>query len=298
MGIDRAAIKGNAKLAIRASKPHPALVALIYLIIVYILEFLSLRISGQYEEFMRILEAIAEGRDTYMPVFVDNYFIVSIINLALTFMTTIIGFGFSVYMLNVSRGRPAPIGNLFDGFGMFFKVIWLNFLTGLFIMLWSMLFVIPGIVAAYRYRQAVYVLIDDPDMSALDCIRASKEMMRGRKGELFVLDLSFIGWSLLSIIPFVNLWVLPYTNVTYANYYNAIRILPHQTQFNYGGNRYGSDRYDDGYYGGGSGGPGTDYQPQPDEERGRGRGPGPKNGHGPENDGGNKQSDEKPPWEL
>ena len=125
-------------------------------------------------------------------------------------------------LLNVIRMRPAGIGNLFDGFTIFLRALVLRILMGIFIFLWSLLFIIPGIIAAYRYRMATYLLIDHPEMSPLDCIRASKEMMRGHKGELFVLDLSFIGWAILCIIPFVAVWVSPYMEVTYCNYYQAL----------------------------------------------------------------------------
>jgi uncharacterized membrane protein len=116
----------------------------------------------------------------------------------------------------------AGFGELFDGFGMFFKFLWLNILIGIFTFLWSLLFVIPGIVASYRYRMAIYIMIDNPEFSAMECIRRSKAMMAGRKWELFVLDLSFIGWGLLTAIPFVSLYVSPYIEITVANYYNAL----------------------------------------------------------------------------
>ncbi len=135
----------------------------------------------------------------------------------------------------MSRHLPAGIATLFDSFGIFFRVLWLQILMGIFVFLWSMLFVIPGIVAAYRYRLALYILLDNPEMGALDCISMSKAMMRGRKGELFVLDLSFLGWAFLCVIPFVSLWVSPYMNVTMANYYNALLELRESGQDSYYG---------------------------------------------------------------
>jgi len=110
-----------------------------------------------------------------------------------------------------------------DGFQHFLKIIGLNIVSGIFVFLWSLLFVIPGIVASYRYRQALYLLLDHPEMGIMECIRESKRLMRGHKAELFVLDLSFIGWALLSIIPFVSVYTLPYTESTYALYYDQLR---------------------------------------------------------------------------
>lgn len=78
---------------------------------------------------------------------------------------------------------------------------------------------------------ALYIMLDNPQLSALDCIRASKQMMDGRKGELFVLDLSFLGWYLLALFPFVTIWVTPYTSITEVNFYLALRDMP-KSNFN------------------------------------------------------------------
>ena len=110
--------------------------------------------------------------------------------------------------------------------GMFFRIIWLDILQTVFITLWSSLFIVPGIIAAYRYRLALYLLAGSSEMSAMDCIRESKRIMSGNKGAAFVLDLSFIGWWILAGIPivglFVRVWVVPYTQMTYALYYTTL----------------------------------------------------------------------------
>ena len=94
-------------------------------------------------------------------------------------------------------------------------------------MLWSLLFVIPGIIAAYRYRMALYLLLDHPEMSVMQCIQESKRMMKGHKGELFVMDLSFLGWASLESIPVfgyaVQVWTTPYISMSYVLYYEALR---------------------------------------------------------------------------
>ena len=94
----------------------------------------------------------------------------------------------------------------------------------LFIFLWTMLFIIPGIIASLAYSQTIYIMLDHPDMSALDAIRASKQLMKGHKWEYFVLGLSFIGWSILSsfTLGLLSIWLTPYQYVTYANYYNGL----------------------------------------------------------------------------
>lgn len=107
--------------------------------------------------------------------------------------------GLTVFFLNLSRRRPAEPDQVFSGFEQFFKALGLTFVMGIFVFLWSLLFVIPGIIAMLRYSQAFYILADDPSKPIMQCIRESKLMMMGNKGKLFCLMLSFIGWSLLTV---------------------------------------------------------------------------------------------------
>ena len=114
------------------------------------------------------------------------------------------------------------------------RLLWLIILQYFFIALWSLLFVIPGIVVAYRYSLAVYIMIDHPELSAIDCIRESKRMTKGYKGQLFRLDLSFILWLLLSGMPVigyaVQVYLTPYMETARALYYEQIRGLETEWQ--------------------------------------------------------------------
>ena len=91
--------------------------------------------------------------------------------------------------------------------------------------MWTLLFVIPGIVKYYSYAMAPYIMIENPDMSASDVISESRRLMDGHKWELFVLDLSFIGWEFLTAITFglVGIYLIPYYNETYAAYYRYVK---------------------------------------------------------------------------
>ena len=112
----------------------------------------------------------------------------------------------------VRQGRQMPVSTLMDGLGLAGKLIWCSILTYIKVFLWSLLFFIPGIIAAYRYRFAVYNLLVDPSLSVSEAIRLSCQQTSGMKGALFVLDLSFIGWSLLSSLTagILSIWLLPY----------------------------------------------------------------------------------------
>lgn len=109
--------------------------------------------------------------------------------------------GLSKYMLDFFRNKKTEITTLFEGFSYFGKAFVLLILMGVKIFLWTLLFIVPGIIATYRYSQAFYVLIDHPEYSANQCLKESTLMMKGNKWKLFCLELSFIGWGILASLP-------------------------------------------------------------------------------------------------
>lgn len=121
--------------------------------------------------------------------------------------------------------KKPSVGDAFSGFDDFWSAFKVNFLVGLFIFLWSLLFVIPGIVKSISYSMSMYILAENKEKPALVCINESKAMTNGHKMELFVLGLSFIGWVLLGYITFciAFIWILPYMNVTFANAYQSLK---------------------------------------------------------------------------
>ncbi len=135
-----------------------------------------------------------------------------------------LGLGYSYFVLKAARREDIEIGNIFEGFNHFVKVVILSILIGIFTILWTLLFIIPGIIAALRYSQAFFILLDNPDLSPMEAIRRSKQMMKGNKGKLFLLTLSFIGWALLCGITFGigALWLNPYVYVALAVFYLAL----------------------------------------------------------------------------
>lgn len=130
------------------------------------------------------------------------------------------------FFLQNSRG-PAELNELGAGFrGDWGNVVLVMFLKNLFLALWTMLFIIPGIVKAYAYRMVPYILKEHPELSGTQAITLSRRMMKGHKGDAFVLDLSFIGWILLSALTFGILhlfYVGPYIQATDAELYKAVR---------------------------------------------------------------------------
>ncbi len=131
---------------------------------------------------------------------------------------------FRIY-LNLTKNTNPAAGDAFCGFDDFWSAFKVNFLVGLFTFLWSLLFVIPGIVKSVSYSMAMYILAENKGKSALECINESKAMTDGHKMDLFVLNLSFIGWILLGGITFgiAFIWVMPYMNATFANAYQSLK---------------------------------------------------------------------------
>ena len=128
-------------------------------------------------------------------------------------------------VLGITAGVKPSAGDAFCGFDDYWSAIKLHLLSGLYIFLWSLLFVIPGIIKTYAYSMAVYILAENKGKSARECIKESNAMTMGYKADLFILGLSFIGWSVLCIVTFgiALIWVMPYMQVTYANTYNLLK---------------------------------------------------------------------------
>ncbi len=141
--------------------------------------------------------------------------------------------GYVAFFMLLIRTRTAKIEDLFCGFTENFVDSFVaGILISVFTALWTLLFIIPGIVKAYSYSQTYYILKDNPGMSATEAITESRRMMDGHKWDLFVLHLSFIGWGLLCVLTFgiLLLYVEPYMQAANAAFYESIRPLPQPTE--------------------------------------------------------------------
>ena len=233
MIIDRTAAKLQAKQLIRESQPSMLTAALLYTLLTALIGWLSLRLTGVDTNTMNeMLRLASEGNSEAVMEMMTKATPsagASLIDMLLRLAMAVVGVGFSLFVMNSVRHSQPAIGNLLDGFGMFPRVLFLIILQIVLIFLWSLLLVIPGIIAAYRYSFAVYVMIDHPEMSAMDCLRESKRLTTGYKRQLFLLDLSFILWFLLTMIPIVGyiaqVYVTPYMESAKVLYYEQIRAL-------------------------------------------------------------------------
>jgi len=145
-------------------------------------------------------------------------------NLLSFILTGPLTYGLMVFFRRL-REQTANIKDLFDGFSRFGATFLLNLLTTVFVVLWSLLLIIPGIIAAIRYTMAYLIMTENPDMTALECITASKMMMEGHKMEFFSFALSFLGWFLLGLVTLGLgfLYVIPYYNASKVEFYENLK---------------------------------------------------------------------------
>jgi len=130
-----------------------------------------------------------------------------------------------VYLNLVTGDGNVTTGDAFSGFNDFWSAFKVDFLTGLFTFLWSLLFVIPGIIKMLSYSMSMYILAENKGMPALKCIKRSQQMTDGHKMELFILVLSFLGWLALVIVTggLAAIYVIPYSTATWVNYYESFK---------------------------------------------------------------------------
>lgn len=138
----------------------------------------------------------------------------------------VVSTGLSKFLLNFTTNREEPkFADLFSQFKIFFKALGLFIIMGIAIILGTLFFIIPGIIVALMFSQAFYILAENPNKGIFECLEESSNLMHGYKWELFVLQLSFIGWELLAVLTFgiASLWINPYQKVTEANFYLKLK---------------------------------------------------------------------------
>ena len=134
-------------------------------------------------------------------------------------------YGITSYYLKLSRGEKVEFKEIFSKMNLALPYIYISVVTGILIILWSFLFIIPGIMAILNYSLIHYIKLDNPFLEELELVKKSKQMMTGYKFDYLKLVFSFIGWFILGLFTFgiLYLWLIPYVNATMANFYNQIK---------------------------------------------------------------------------
>jgi len=181
VSLDLRAIKANARSLLRSGRTRVLKLSALYLAIDLVLNLIDAAVSYMI---------YSSGGFTVLSF--------SFVSILVSLISIVLSAGFVRCCLGILRGEYMPYESLFDAFPFAGKVILLSIVEGLFIFLWSMLFVIPGIIAAYRYSFAMMNLCDDPGIGVMEALRRSKQQTDGNKGTLFLLTMSFLGWLLLA----------------------------------------------------------------------------------------------------
>ena len=131
--------------------------------------------------------------------------------------------GINLYMLNFIREKEYSLEDLKKLYPKIGILIAINILITVAVFCGSLLFVIPGIILSFAYSMAFYIFADNPDIGIIDCLKKSREMMKGYKFDYFAFCLSFIGWILLCILIVPIIWVVPYIQTATTIYYDKLQ---------------------------------------------------------------------------
>lgn len=136
-------------------------------------------------------------------------------------------YGMATIYLNLARKGHADFMDLFKGFSVYLKTLLLHILRAIFVFLWTLLLIIPGIIAAISYAMAYYIMVENPGMTAMEALSESKAMMRGHKMRFFGLWISFLGWFVLGFVTFglAFIYVAPYYEATMTQFYLDLKNL-------------------------------------------------------------------------
>ena len=255
--FNRPEAKYRARMAMRGAYPHPMLVTLVYIALTsWLVMALTYFVSNPFQLALLYLAEGARVEDVFYYLFtLQRIASFLLLELLIFLYQWIMQYGYVAYALGLARRTGPGYKTLLEGFSHIGRALGVSFFTALFVTLWGLLGMVPyfvflilgavlqdlsiimfspvlaflgtilPFVISYRYRLATYFLLDEPNMGVLASIRESKQTMRSRKWQLFIMDLSFLGWGLLSLITFgiVGLWAEPYMWVTEANFYHWAR---------------------------------------------------------------------------
>ena len=207
MAAARMALSGNWGMAILGYVLYFLLITSFFVFVVSASVFVGVTSSTSSDDFL--------GRVGFInPVF-------SLIQFLLSGAITV---GFVGFFLGIAQDGEAQLDRLFIGFRRFWKSLGVYFFSSLFIVLWSLLLIIPGIIAAFRYAMVYFVIADDADCGAWEALGRSRDMMKGNKWKFFCLNLRFIGWALLASLScgIGYLWLVPYMQTSFAKFYEDV----------------------------------------------------------------------------
>lgn len=225
MVLDRGSLKRESKVLLKTAQVSPYLFTLVLLAIMFVINGISDYVQMD-DEFAYVYSLRFDMDLSFLALHrAFPAFAVWFVSIVCTLLGVVLNVGASLYHLGIRRGEEMPFVTLFDGFAFVGKIILLYVVQVIFISLWTLLLVIPGIVAAYRYRFAMLNLCENPEIGVMEALNMSKAQTLGFKWQLFVLDLSFIGWNILVglTLGILDIWVAPYIAQSNIAFFQEIK---------------------------------------------------------------------------
>ncbi|MBR5572310.1 MAG: DUF975 family protein [Oscillospiraceae bacterium] len=219
--LDRIALKAEAKSIVKSAAVSAYVFTLIYLAFLFVLDLiLEFATGATAADLSMVLEM-----EIPFPTLGLSPLMVTFISILVSLISMVLSTGYLIYHLGIRKNHTMPYATLFDGFAFVGKIIVLQIMIAVFTFLWSLLLFFPGIIAAYRYRYALYNLCDNPQLSPSEALNMSKAQTRGYKWQLFVLDLSFLGWNILCALTLgiLSIWIAPYIQQTDVGFFEEIK---------------------------------------------------------------------------
>lgn len=157
-------------------------------------------------------------------LFIESDSIYIALDIVFQIYISLLGIGCFLFYLSVRRNKEVSVNMLFSGYEYYLKGFLVILLVKIITIIGCILLIIPSIIFSFMYSQALYIYIENPEMGVIECLRTSRLAMKGHKFELFVLNLSFIGWIFLSVLTLgiLSLYVTPYIKTTLVNYYTDV----------------------------------------------------------------------------
>lgn len=223
--MNRALLKADAREAMSQARPHPALVTLLYTVIVFAVSFLFNLPSGGLNTMTAVMAEFSDDPSVLAGMLLTSFSLSIVLAILTTCVTAVLQLGYVGYSMRVFNHEEAGISDLFSYFHFILKAIGLSLFISFFTYLWSLLCFFPGVIAELRYSQAFYILAENPEKGIRECVNESKMLMSGHLWEYFVLQLSFILWLLFAGVTcgIASLYVTPYMAVTNAGYYYSLK---------------------------------------------------------------------------
>lgn len=185
------------------------------------------KLKGHYKDaiIITLIIIIMALVNSLLNRYIENSAIKVTISIITTFIETFFTLGTTSFYLKLARGEDTSYKELFAHKDLLITGVLISLIIAIFVLLWGLLLIVPGIIAAISYSYALYILIDNNDIEFMDAINKSKEMMMGHKKDFFFLIISFLGWIILSLLSFgiLLLYVTPYINMTITLFYEEIK---------------------------------------------------------------------------